>query len=137
MHTDHGWQAGWSTWTWTWLWIVDVDVDADAWEHCQSPNHRNNSPQLHPMAAAMGSQAEITNTRYLIFPKGEPIIRLHAAGWPSVAAALSAPSASWAAPLAMVPFFRVRHDRCLRKRFPGTNRQEQGKRSRENRKRTH
>lgn len=66
---------------------MDADPDADAWEHCQSPNHRNNSPQLQPMAAAMGSQAEITNTRYLIFPKGEPIIRLHAAAATAFAAA--------------------------------------------------
>lgn len=51
--------------------------DMNAWEQCQSRNHRNNSLQLQPLAAAATrSQAEITNTRYLILPKGEPIIRL-------------------------------------------------------------
>lgn len=70
--------------------LVGGRVDMDAWEHCQSPNHRNNSPQLQPMAAAMGSQAEITNTRYLIFPKGEPIIRLHAAATVASAAVVVA-----------------------------------------------
>lgn len=51
--------------------------DMNAWEQCQPRNHRNNSLQLQPLAAAATrSQAEITNTRYLILPKGEPIIRL-------------------------------------------------------------
>lgn len=50
--------------------------DMNAWKLCQSRNHRNNSLQLQQLAAATRSQAEITNTRYLILPKGKPIIRL-------------------------------------------------------------